>query len=699
MWTSHKSSLPGCVLLFAILTTSSLLVAQDSQDADRREELMRWFGSLEFPDVKGLRFVRVSSETSSLDGAKESRHFFGFVTEESEETLTVLGLNFYEAEYEKGAQLTFWLRPVEMRTTELGKYVESYLMFADRRSRNEMSEYEITDFGSISPCTEAVVLSWACDRRGLEGLATKLFARAEVEASKPESLYFAPYVPAFDSLERLIEREKKKYTKDLTLRQIVERDLSRMRAGEVLEDLGDESLTRPQLLARLENFQRRFRNTEQAELVPRTIALLEQMIEEDERHAMLRQDGLPFDQLGRDEQIAELIFQLRDQHGRSIDSPGSFVFFEDDNSPARRLARYGFDAVPQLIAALDDTRLTRAAGYGEEYMFTDRVLRVGDCAEQILARIAGRRSFADRTSQGAELMREDNARRTRKAVLEWFAAAKEKGELRVLSDNVAKGGFFCEGQAEILALKHGAWALRSLVAGIQARAASQTREDMQWRLLRFVHHIPGAHATAYLLDQAHDDPSLVNRFVAAWGLHQRGHPEGVEAMLTLFVDDLDATSDRDGPYFNKSFLTSEIIWFLLRCGKVSAIDAVTKKIEHYEAIVIEQAIVDVVFQRNTLFGGPDCHPETAPVAARDDPKAVRQAQVKFLSGLLEDKEPVDRPYRFGCAKDWDRWRSHARICDFAAAALERLAPDRFQFDLGASEPERDQQIARLKLLR
>lgn len=687
------------LLLLILATVNQFSVAHESATEARKDELLRWFSGLEFPDVKGLRFVRVSSETHSLDGTKGTQHSFGFVTQETEETLAVFGLNLDEDECEKGAKLTRWSFPVEMRTAELGEYARSYLMFWDRRVRStEMSDYNIMDFGRLSPCTEAVVLSWVCERRGLHDLAAKLFASAEVEAREPESLYFAPHLPTWGSLERLIERERKKYTKTPTLRQIVERDVSQLRAVLLLRDLIYEHPTRPQLLARLKTFQRLFPNSKQAEPLPRTIVLLRQMIEEDERAAHLRRDRLPFSQLGREEQVAELIFQLRDQRGGSIDTPSCFVFYYDDNSPARQLALHGFDAIPQLIEALGDTRLTRAVGGGDEYVFTDKVLRVGDCAEQILARIAGIRSFAEHTSRGAELMSGDNAARARTAAQTWFDEAKENGELRTLCAGVAKGGRFCESQAEILVARHAESALPSLLAGIQACGVTGAA-NASCRLLRFVHQIPGDEATAYLTERARNAPSIVDRYVASWGLHQRGRPEGVEAMLGLWNGgELDPPKDQNPGYSSNSFLTSKVIWFLVHCGRVAAVDAVAKRVQLYDIKVIEQAILDVAFRRNTFRGGPDCVPDAAPEAVRDDPAVVREAQVKLLAELLNNKSAV-APFNLFHAGPLERWRSHSRICDFAAAALARLDADRFQFDIGASEPERDEQIARLKLLR
>ena len=687
------------LLLLILATVNQFSVAHESAAEARKDDLLRWFGGLEFPDVQGREFVRLTAVNAApVDEDAKRQHYFGFAIEEAEETLTLLGVNLSRYECQKGALLQLWSMPVERAPAKLDEYAKSCLKYDNRLVRSEMSDYNIMEFGSLSPCTEAVALAWACERNGLHRLATRLFARAERDARKRESLYYAPHIPTWDSLDLTLAREEKKYTSKPTLRQIVERDVSRMRAELLLDDLQNTHPTRPQLLARLETFQRLLPNSKQAEPLPRTIVLLRQMIEEDERAAHLRRDRLPFSQLGREEQVAELIFQLRDQRGGTIDTPSCFVFYDDDNSPARQLALHGFDAIPQLIEALGDTRLTRAVGCGDEYVFTDKVLRVGDCAEQILARIAGIRSFAEHTSRGAELMSGDNAARVRTAAQTWFDEAKENGELRTLCAGVAKGGWFCEGQAEILVAKHAESALPSLLAGIQARGVSGAA-DTQWRLVRFVHQTPGDEATAYLTERARNAPSIVDRYVTSWGLHQRGRPEGVETMLGLWSGGgLDPPKDQNpGDSFN-SFATSEVIWFLVNCGRVAAVDAVAKRVQRYDVNVIEQAILDVAFRRNTFYGGPDCVPDAAPEAVRDDPAVVREAQVKLLAELLNNKSAI-APSNFGRAGPLERWRGHSRICDFAAAALAWLDADRFQFDIGDSEPERDEQIARLKLLR
>jgi hypothetical protein len=101
--------------------------------------------------------------------------------------------------------------------------------------------------------------------------------------------------------------------------------------------------------------------------------------------------------------IADLIFLLRDQYGPQRTMPGYPDFVcgwalpdearracESQDSPVRQLINFGPAAVPQLIEALDDTRMTRAVHYYRAGLPT-QVLRVGDCALQILETISGQR--------------------------------------------------------------------------------------------------------------------------------------------------------------------------------------------------------------------------------------------------------------------------------------------------------------------
>src|SRR4029077_20857770 len=98
-------------------------------------------------------------------------------------------------------------------------------------------------------------------------------------------------------------------------------------------------------------------------------------------------------QLGKEEQVAELIFQLRDQNGHPFMQPGSCDIFDrfggsKKDTAAHKLVKIGYDAVPQLIEHLDDQRFTRSVGFHRNFYFSHHVLRVSDCALEILEEIA-----------------------------------------------------------------------------------------------------------------------------------------------------------------------------------------------------------------------------------------------------------------------------------------------------------------------
>src|SRR6185369_16364941 len=84
---------------------------------------------------------------------------------------------------------------------------------------------------------------------------------------------------------------------------------------------------RPALLVKVEHHLRLYPQSKWAGQAKETAALLRQMIKEDQEHAARRARGKPFAQLSRQEQIAELIFELREAEGQGflqLDRGGGF---------------------------------------------------------------------------------------------------------------------------------------------------------------------------------------------------------------------------------------------------------------------------------------------------------------------------------------------------------------------------------------
>jgi hypothetical protein len=174
-------------------------------------------------------------------------------------------------------------------------------------------------------------------------------------------------------------------------------------------------------------------------------------------------------QLSLEQQVSELIFQLRDQTGWQSMNPGRCSVFHDPhgstNTPAHQLARLGYAAVPQLIAALDDSTPSRASGW-----WKGNILTIGDCAEQILEGIAGR-DFLDNQLSG--YMSDTNQlAATRKAVESWWAEARVKGEKEMLVEGVTSPSHDTPAQAGMLCERYPEIAFATLVRGAQATTDS-----------------------------------------------------------------------------------------------------------------------------------------------------------------------------------------------------------------------------------
>src|SRR5581483_5181569 len=215
-----------------------------------------------------------------------------------------------------------------------------------------------------------------------------------------------------------------------------------------------------------EHFLKNFPDSEYQPRAQETAALLFQILAEDREHA--RKAGPPLEQLGKKERIAELIFRLRDQNGHQWSQPGSCdVFMTADgkeDSPAHRLVRFGYDAVPQLIEALDDQRFTRSVGFHRDFYFSHHVLRVGDAALQVLEHIA-HRSFYRRGHTNEAMVKDGKTATVKAAVRAWYAELQKKGEKRLLREAVECGDEQSYYQGERLLEKYPGEAAAALIKG------------------------------------------------------------------------------------------------------------------------------------------------------------------------------------------------------------------------------------------
>ena len=149
-------------------------------------------------------------------------------------------------------------------------------------------------------------------------------------------------------------------------------------------------------------------------------------------------------------QVEVWLFRLRDCNTVQWSQPGhTWVpsLFPDPPhlmeppvpNPADRLIALGFDAVPSLIVALEDTRLTRAYGFRRSFSPMRYVLRYGDVAVQVLEMIAGQ-SFYQPTTTSSHLLSENPELRqsVKQKINDWWSKARLQGEASFLRAKIAE---------------------------------------------------------------------------------------------------------------------------------------------------------------------------------------------------------------------------------------------------------------------
>jgi hypothetical protein len=157
------------------------------------------------------------------------------------------------------------------------------------------------------------------------------------------------------------------------MRELLEVELGQKMYWRACWAVADPTISRSQLLARFESVVTNYPHGEWREQALRNVDQLHRMLLEDKAYAKVAATNLA--QLPVEQQVRELIFQLRDQTGRQLMNPGRCNIFAErpwgTNTPAHQLARLGYAAVPQLIAALEDQTPSRAVGFSYSRLSVD----------------------------------------------------------------------------------------------------------------------------------------------------------------------------------------------------------------------------------------------------------------------------------------------------------------------------------------
>jgi hypothetical protein len=606
-----------------------------------------WFDGLGFPDLAKCKFVRVTTGHyyHERDGTAKNFYDFGFLVRDDGSRFTVLDAYLWTHYYTKSDSQRAEHEKVTYEAWDLEK--ETTLALKSLQLPEDKDAFPRRFGERLTEPAELFVWARVCAAQGKPKLADQLLAQAKRNA------------------EKRAEGAKA----DRTFHQIIADDIAHAQMWQAVEAFGDPAVSRRELLARFDLIVKHFPRNLHWNRAKEAAELLKKMVEEDEAHA--RNTVKATKEITKEERIAQLIFRLRDQNGHQFMQPGHCDVFAQghlgfeggEKSPAQQLVDIGYDAVPQLIAVLEDDRFTRSVGFQRDFYFSHFVLRVGDCAEAVLERIAGR-SFWEPRSTSAAMLKDGQANIVKAKVQEWWQEFQEKGEKQMLIDGVRAGDYDSPKQAKRLAKKYPDSAVPAIRQGVK----SASQDWVAKSLVENATELKGEPATAFLREQLHGS-YLLCRVAAARGLLERSRDEAIDAMI--------AEWNNAGKVENHE----DLINFLLWCGKAEAVKALAKDL-HNQSIDIRLRVIEAVYS-------PPWWWEKQQKSLGQE---VEQAIDEVLIEELDDCREQTRMTGIWGGKEV----SDPRLCDLSGHVLAQRWKQPSWFDLSASQKTRDRQRVELK---
>lgn len=602
------------------------------------EKSFQWLESLDYPDMPTSQPVLVTTTSGFNDRDTPITNKLGlaFLLSENADSFTILTPSLERKTFERKKNLGEGYS-VESSFERTGFQTAAATSLERRASGLYHHPYENHGDGLRAGC-QLLVMAWACARHGYGESAIKLYDAAE-QAEKWR-----------DSLEA-------KDKQDLATRSFLDRAATDFADGETrnaVQNCGSEK-PRSELLRKFRWINEHFPNSKYAEDVKEKVAILEHMVAEDVAHEQRRAKGPSFEQLSKHEQIAEIIFQLRD---RSINLYACYAG-HDPSSPYERLKPYGYEAIPQLAAALSDKSLTRTLdrASGTDSSIGYRVCTVGEFVDGLLTGVAGRgfdpgEPIWGHSERIAAMQDTTRIKAIQEAALDWHQQLVTKGERACIIETIQAGGPHCASLASHLAQKEPDVACEALLV-----AARQADDEDQFAFSNVFRWIQSDKPVPYLLDQL-GHAKAVNRLEAAEVLNERGRSEGVAAMIEQWQRSKSVAELRS------------VGSFLVGSRHPAALRAVAKRFS-------EQSIEQ---RSGTMYqAGIDANPK------RETSDEARTAMIELLLIAIKDTELRPEPGGAWAGPSIDG----LRICDMAGYHLNQLEPTKFAFNIEAPLNQRD----------
>ena len=651
-----------CVCLGGFIPSSGL-----SQVSDSARQNFEWFETLGYSDLRQARWAEIwtgsYSFTVSSDPERASLH--AFVTAETETEFSIFGFGLSQTTLRKTDGNTPSSPRIGFESRPFRAFVEE-LLASHRTNRDDIRRLS---YWRLPLKSETFVMAYACWANGEMDLAGQLYAVAEA-------------IPLRSS-----GREESK-----PMREALEIELGHVEMWRSVLECGGRTFgwtlwdgiapslrSREELAVAFRRIEHHFPLSPHVDDAKEMAVRLERMVKEDGEHPAIPPDA--WEQLPLDKRIAELVWRLRDQNGHQFSEPGwcSVLGMSDEgDSPAHQLLKIGYPAVPALIEALTDRRLSRSVGCHRSFHFSHTVLTVGDCAQQILNRIAGR-SFYERASTSGYMTNELKEELVQNTAREWWAEFQRKGKKQMLIDSIASGTLPPGPLVHQLEAEAPDAVVGALIHGADASRASGGRF-----LPSFLDELAkreGPEPVHFLTEvlREHPDPSI--RLRAAAHLLRLDLASALPAILEewkRFPAD-GSVEEREG--------YSSVVELLVRSGDAEALRALVADWETRS--LIER------FQIVKTFGDPSSSSGNLPfevggIEFRRDGSVSSESRtvaIELLVRALEDRG-VRQGYG-GSRGDFEF--KNLQVGDFALWALSRIDGEMFHFSPRAGRRLRDLQ--------
>jgi hypothetical protein len=303
------------------------------------------------------------------------------------------------------------------------------------------------------------------------------------------------------------------------------------------------------------------------------ISHYESLVAEDKAWKEPTKEG--FAKFNAQQKVDYWMYHLRDLDVHQTSQPGMCYVLTDrfgfdgqhmsagkKPNAAVELKKLSYDAIPKLIAHLEDGRPTKCVGYWRNFApETYHTLTYGDCCQQIFEAIA-LTSIYKRSDTNGYPHRDGVAKQCKERAEVWWKDFQKKGEKQVLIEGVSLGGRNSDWQAERLIEKYPGAAFVPVAAGIRAAKEDWIRSNM----LNSIRGLKNDRLVPLLREEA-KGPFLKTRVNACVGLLERGYEDAVGLLVREWKS---AKVNDDRQDWNLRDLRSALV----RCGKVDALDAI-----------------------------------------------------------------------------------------------------------------------------